>query len=416
MIHVAYRLWGGDGVYAKMLGVSMLSMFENTKEKVTVHIMHNDRLTADNHGKFCYIAGQYNQQIEFHNVEEISGPTLRKFENVYPDKTGVNSHWYPLIAHEVFPNLDKIICLGADTVFNSIDICELWNTELNEDFPFAAVAEYANGVKFQGPPLVRNGLVDHDDYFNADVFLFNPDFFRNNFKLILKGCETLYVHGYAYLFEQDTLNYLFSKKYQKLPSKFNMVLNWVRERGENHLQKAIYHFAGGKISKPSFDTTDIYNKLYLEYFLKTPWANAEMFGNLNNALEKMFKQIQNNSKDSLLYVANLLSKRSRAFLCEKDFQESVRRIFEVTPDELILNTEMGGEKIIQELNERQKRGGVVERYIILFVMVDDYLQARNFLLSQNFVEGVDFVNGFEFLSERHGLKFSFDSKPLLQAL
>ncbi|MBR4152128.1 MAG: hypothetical protein IKT98_04145 [Selenomonadaceae bacterium] len=45
MIHVAYRLWGGDGFYAKTCGTSMLSMFENTREKVTVHIMHNDRLT-----------------------------------------------------------------------------------------------------------------------------------------------------------------------------------------------------------------------------------------------------------------------------------------------------------------------------------------------------------------------------------
>lgn len=52
MIHVAYRLWGDDGFYAKMLGTSMLSMFENTKEKVTVHIMHNERLTPDNRDKF----------------------------------------------------------------------------------------------------------------------------------------------------------------------------------------------------------------------------------------------------------------------------------------------------------------------------------------------------------------------------
>ena len=36
MIHVAYRLWGGDGYYAKMCGTSMLSMFEKTREKVTV--------------------------------------------------------------------------------------------------------------------------------------------------------------------------------------------------------------------------------------------------------------------------------------------------------------------------------------------------------------------------------------------
>ncbi len=129
MIHAAYRLWGGDGFYAKMLGTSMVSMFENTKEKVTVHIMHNDRLTPDNRGKFCYIAGQYNQQVEFHNVEEIAGATLRKFEAAYPNPSGINVAWYPLIIHEVFPDLDKIIFLGADTIFN-LDVAELWDYDL----------------------------------------------------------------------------------------------------------------------------------------------------------------------------------------------------------------------------------------------------------------------------------------------
>ena len=129
MIHIAYRLWGGDGFYAKFLGTSILSMFENTKEKVTIHIMHNDRLTPDNRGKFCYIAGQYNQNVEFHNVEKISGSTLRKFEEAHPVKSGINAWWYPFILHEVCPNLDKVIFLGADTVFN-LDVGELWAYDL----------------------------------------------------------------------------------------------------------------------------------------------------------------------------------------------------------------------------------------------------------------------------------------------
>ena len=125
MIHVAYRLWGGDGFYAKMCGTSMLSMFENTKEQITVHIMHNERLTPDNRGKLSYIAGQYNQKIEFHNVEEIAGESLRKFEAVHPSPTGMNASWYWTVVHEVFPDLDKIILLGTDTIFN-LDVVELW--------------------------------------------------------------------------------------------------------------------------------------------------------------------------------------------------------------------------------------------------------------------------------------------------
>ena len=151
MIHVAYRLWGGDGFFAKMCGVSMLSMFENTKEKITVHIMHNERLTPDNRGKFCYIAGQYGQKVEFHNVEEIAGATLRKFEEAYPVNTGINASWYPLIVHEVFPNLDKIIFLGADTVFN-LDVAELWYYNLDE----------STGGGMESPPFLKSTPIRKD--------------------------------------------------------------------------------------------------------------------------------------------------------------------------------------------------------------------------------------------------------------
>lgn len=226
MIHVAYRLWGGDGFYAKMLGSSMLSMFENTKEKVTVHIMHNDRLTPDNRGKFCYIAGRYSQQVEFHNVEEIAGATLRKIEAVHPIKSGVNASWYSLIVHEVFPNLDKLIFLGADTVIN-LDIGELWAYDLTgrDELGLGAVPE------IKSPPqrfrLCTDNLVKHENYFNGDVFLLKPNFFRENFERILNSCKFIYENKYGF-FEQDVLNYLFSEQYLKLPYRFNEILGDIR--------------------------------------------------------------------------------------------------------------------------------------------------------------------------------------------
>ena len=223
MIHVAYRLYGGDGFYAKMLGVSMLSMFENTKEKVTIHIMHNDRLTVDNRDKFCYIAGQYNQQVEFHNVEKIAGATLKKFDEAYPTGCEMSPAWYPLIAHEVFPDLDKIILLGADTLFN-LDIAELWNYSLDGlEYPIAAVSEYFMKGSHEILPISKDGYAKHEDCFNSDVLLINPDIFRKNFESILNACKFVYEKKY-WLCEQDALNYLFSAKYLHLPSKFNTLL------------------------------------------------------------------------------------------------------------------------------------------------------------------------------------------------
>ena len=406
MIHVAYRLWSGDGFYAKMLGTSMLSMFENTKEKVTVHIMHNDRLTPDNRGKFCYIAGRYNQQIDFRNVEEIAGDILKKFDEVHPIPSGVNSSWYPLIVHEVFPELDKLIFIGADTLFN-LDIGELWAYDLdNLGYKLAGVPEAFSGAPEFSFKLANDGYVRHEDYFNADVLLINPNFFRENFQDILDSCKFIYDNGYPYL-EQDALNYLFAKDILQLPMKFNAMVMYFRRNSNFVSGRKIYHFASNL--KVSLDTYDIYNRLYLEYFLKTPWANVDMFGNIDKAFKRTFEQFFNESRNNLLSLTNLLTKRQRAFFFEDSIIEVGKQIFEIKNDELVIASSFGFEKLLSQLI--RSRGEKV-----FFILVDNYQQVRAFLLRQNFVEGTDFINGAMFLSERHGFHFGFDTRSIVREM
>ena len=418
MIHVAYRLWGGDGFYAKMLGVSMLSMFEHTKKKVTVHVMHNERLTLDNRDKFCYIAGQFNQQVEFHNVEEIAGATLRKFEEAYPLKSGINAAWYPLIVHEVFPNLDKIIFLGTDTVFN-LDVGELWEYDL-DGYGIGAIPECCNELPKNYFQIIVDGYVDYEDYFNVDVMLLKPAFFKDNFDVILKGLEFVnrkrIESNYRYYVanEQDTLSYLFSKNYLKLPGKFNVIMRWKRQFHPEEclrIEKSIYHFADPS-AKPSLDTKDIFNKLYLEYFLKTPWATADMFGNIHDVLDRSFRKLNNQSKNNLLHLTNLLSTRRRAFVINDKFLEQAKKIFEIKDDELVITFSNEIKGIIKEMTAAKGEK-------VFYFLLSNYLQywqLRNFLIKRDFVEGTDFVNGLNFLSEQQGIKFNFDSKPIVQKM
>lgn len=414
MIHVAYRLWGGDGFYAKMLGVSMLSMFENTKEPVTVHVMHNDRLTADNRGKFCYIAGQYNQRVEFHNVEEIAGPTLRKIEAVHPIESGINAAWYPLIIHEVFPDLDKIIFLGTDTVFN-LDVAEIWTYDLDENdgYGIGAIPESCSYLKEDYFQVIVDGYVKYEDYFNVDVMLLKPSFFKDNFDKILEALKFVNQKRvesnskYYAAQEQDALNYSFSKFYLKLPGKFNSIVMWKRKFTpveSLHIEKAIYHFADPS-AKPSLDTDDVFNKLYLEYFLKTPWATADMFGNLDKILRKFYTSLQ----DNLLHCTNLLAQRQREFFIDKDNLELVKQIFKITNDERVIDSSMSEEKLIKELKKIKDKK-------VLFFFSAKYWKMRKNLKNNGFVEGVDFLNGFMFLSERYGPNFKFDTKSLVQVL
>jgi len=56
MIHVCYGIYDDTGRYSKFTGMSILSMFENTRTEVTVHLLHDDTLTDDNRDKFSNFA------------------------------------------------------------------------------------------------------------------------------------------------------------------------------------------------------------------------------------------------------------------------------------------------------------------------------------------------------------------------
>lgn len=274
-------------------------------------------------------------------------------------------------------------------------------------FGLAAVPEIFSKVP-NFHELTVDGVVKYEDYFNTDVLMFNPSFFRKNFELILDGCKFIFNSKRYTQNEQDVFSYLFSKKYFKLPGKFNLHVNYIRRIKESpHLEKAIYHFAGGNVTKPSLNTDDIYDRLYLEYFLKTPWANVDMFGNI----DKFFNRFYNESKNTLLHFTNLLAERERAFFVEGNNQEAVSNIFAVQDKELVLDASApdGGEKLLSALNESRGKK-------IFFILTSNYFAIRIALLQRGFVEGEDFVNGIMFLSEQHGVKTNFDSRAIVREM
>ena len=408
MIHVAYRLWGGDGFFAKMCAVSMLSMFENTKEQVIVHIIHNSTLTQDNHDKFCHIAKNFNQQIEFHDIEKIAWDILSKFETVYPTTPEhPEAAWYPFALPKIFPNLEKIISIGTDMVIN-LDIAELWAYDVSKEVGIAAVPEILSGMPPTATVPIINGRVKHEDYFNDDVMLLNLAFVRENLQDIIDSVKFVHDNHY-YCAEQDALNLLYSTKYLKLPRKFNALITYLREKSEQTIGKEIYHLTGS--AKPDLNTDDVYNRLYLEYFLKTPYATVDIFGNMGKECVKLFKRTYNESKEFLLHFTNLLAERKRAFFVDKSNLDAVRQIFAMKNDELIIDASspLALGNLLLEMQKSQGKK-------IFFIMFGEYLALRNALIQRGFVENEDFVNLLSFLSEKNGLNVDFDTKEIVQAM
>lgn len=184
MIHVCYGFNDNDGRYAKFCGTSILSMFENTSERITVHILHDDSLTVDNRDKFMYIAGQYNQTIKFYNVNVCAPERLNQLQRFLAmkfTKIYVIGMFYRLLLPDIIaPEIDKIIYLDAGDTIVHMDIKNIWNVEL-EDHPLAAAAD---SDRIKHVPLERNlcedGYVEHGKYFNSGVLLINLNHWRAN--------------------------------------------------------------------------------------------------------------------------------------------------------------------------------------------------------------------------------------------
>lgn len=99
MIHVCFGLHDETERYSKFTGTAMLSIFENTNSKITVHILHDNTLTQDNHDKFIYLAGQYGQLVKFYNVNELCADRIETIYKFFPK---LIKHVFPLPCAIVF--------------------------------------------------------------------------------------------------------------------------------------------------------------------------------------------------------------------------------------------------------------------------------------------------------------------------
>ena len=338
MIHVAYGLRDADGRYSKFCGTSIVSIFENTTSPVTVHILHDETLTPDNRDKFMYLAGQYGQHIKLCDVNVLAAQRVRFLRESFAEHH-INVFFlgmlYRLLLPELIPqSIHKMIYIDAgDTVIN-FDIKTLWKIELGTH-PLAAVLD---NDRITNEPLdrelVNGGFVKFGNYFNSGVIVINLEHWRNNLQKIWDGYMFWLKNFHRLPFsDQDILNYCFADDAIQLPYEFNCFVEFERKSADSDkLKRKLYHFAGP--GKPTLDSNDIFNRLYLEYFAKTPWFNADIFG----GLLKTFNDIYNGQKQFLLHITRVLGKRRRAFFADSGSFPMIKTLFDVGDDEPMIDT------------------------------------------------------------------------------
>ena len=406
MIHICFALYDKTGRYSKFTGTAMLSMFENTASNVTVHILHDNTLTTDNRDKFIYIAGQYGQTVKFYNVEKICADKLKEMIELVPSvktaRVSIGAFYRLLIPQVLAADIVKCIYLDSDMLVN-MDIKELWRVELGDNV-FAAVREMdANAYNYRHNDaikkyLLNEGIVKYEDYFNSGLLVMNLNYLRRSTETILHGIKWRGEHPQCNCFDQDILNYLFSKKYLKLPAQFDRFICNERSQGVSETRNAIYH-----CTALNLQMDDIYNRLWISYFIRTPFFDAQTIGRLYNG----FRQMHGGLKKSLINLSALMSGKTRAFFVPPQSVDAVKKIFSIRDDEEIILAENKSslQKLIDTMNASRGKK-------VFFIMLKKF--PFQVLTQANFIANRDFLNGYDFLSEAHGVPL--DSRPMFKAM
>lgn len=405
MIHVCYGLYDKTGHYSKFTGTSILSMFENTREEITVHIFHDNTLNETNRRKFQAVADKYDQQIKFYNFDELCPEKIKflreKLGNVFESRFSVGTFYRLMIDKTFFgDDVSKIIYLDSDTIV-TLDIAKLWEFSMKR-YTIAAVPEIYASQKYMLTDkfLINTGKVKVADYFCAGVIMMNIEKLEDDF--FYKGIQWLADNPECDCFDQDILNNFFFDSYRKLPPEFNSFVEIEKRLSDGKIYEKIYHYAGNV--SLGFDMKNPYDHLFFKYFIKTPWFDLNFIENAYRVMQRIYVEC----KDLMLKFAEMLAGKERAFFVSVDDVDVIKKIFSVKDTEEVISV-TENDSIDALISSMRKSQGKK-----LFFIASNYSLLKERLIEEGFVEDQDFLDATLLLSNRHG--YDLPNYPLLKYL
>lgn len=386
-------------------------MFLPPPPSVIVHILHDNTLTPENRDKFNYIAGRYNQQVKFYNVEILCADRISKIKKLFSDLENSIYNvatFYRLFCADVLDlEIEKIIYLDSDTVVN-LDIKKLWQIELNDKI-LAAVSEKESSDIPNGNyiALCKDNVISYDKYFNTGVLLINLKLLRTEISVINEGIKFIAQNAQYTYHDQDVLNYCFSERRLKLPVDFNKFVVHSRRLGDYRTDNRICHYISTSLGiGVTLDMKDFFSKLWLKYFMKTPFFNEDTIGNLYGGMQQLYIQQKNFARQ----VSALISGKTRSFFVPPNSLEAVKQIFYVQPNEEIILADSPA-SLQTLINSMQKFKG---KKIYFLLLPNEFSQVQEILIRAGFSPSKDFLNVMEFLSDAEGVPLN--SYSLLKLL
>jgi lipopolysaccharide biosynthesis glycosyltransferase len=125
-------IYASDDGYAWLMGVSMVSLFENNRECKEINVyLFGDKIKPENEEKLYLAAKQYDRKLEIIDVNKLKLPE-KLYSGRYP-----KSAFSRLFAFDLLPqNIDRVLYLDCDIIVDG-NIEELYNQKMENKIIWA---------------------------------------------------------------------------------------------------------------------------------------------------------------------------------------------------------------------------------------------------------------------------------------
>ena len=287
---VPHIVYAADDKFAEILGVSLVSLYENNRDMddIVVYVLDSN-ITNENKEKIVSVSRKYQRsEVNFIPAENIS---KKLAIDVAVDRGSLSQYARLFIASDLPKELERVLYLDCDTVINK-SIKELWNLNLHGKTIGALMDAFSKYYR------VNIDLEPNDIMFNSGVMLIDLNKWKKQdveeklLKFIVKK------QGRIQQGDQGALNAILSYDTYCFDPRFNSLTIFYdftyREMlayrkppkfySESEVKKAInnpviIHFTTSIFSKRPWmiGCKHKYFSKWMEYKKKSPWNDLDLW-------------------------------------------------------------------------------------------------------------------------------------------
>lgn len=277
-------IYASDDGYAWLMGVSMVSLFENNRECKEINVyLFGDKISRENEEKLYQAAKQYDRNLEIIDVNMLKLPE-KLYSGRYP-----KSAFSRLFAFDLLPkDIDRVLYLDCDIIVDG-SIEELYNHEMDDKIIWAVKDCVSKAYK------QKIGIKGDDVYINTGVMMMNLEKMR---KFPMEECITEFVDQYAGVMDyadQEIINGIFQGEFGILPPQWNVMtqfnqysynqLKWIRHPHHYYTEEEVeyakrharlFHYTTCMLNiRPWYENSRLNNAhVFNRYLRLSPWRGV----------------------------------------------------------------------------------------------------------------------------------------------